>query len=180
MSITPDFDPTRIDLFGSGDPTDPRTARISGLTAHQNLSFDAPYLSHITGNLFVGGCEDGLVLPEDIAHVISLYPWEAYTAYHAVDTWVAVRMYDSHDEPDLAQLDAIAAVAAHCIDTGPTLIHCQAGLNRSNLVAGYTLITRFGHAPADAIALLRAKRCAAVLCNTTFERFLLGLEPSVA
>ena len=51
------------------------------------------------------------------------------------------------------------------------LIRCQAGLNRSGLVMALVLI-RDGHAPADAIELIRKQRGSAALCNFTFERWL--------
>ena len=57
---------------------------------------------------------------------------------------------------------------------GATAHNCQAGLNRSGLVAGLALI-RSGMTPAVAINLLRSKRSPAVLCNPTFERFLRSL-----
>lgn len=54
---------------------------------------------------------------------------------------------------------------------GPTLVHCQAGLNRSGLVTALALILD-GMTPGEAIALLREKRCAAVLCNAAFDGFV--------
>ena len=50
--------------------------------------------------------------------------------------------------------------------------NCQAGLNRSNLIAAQTLIFN-GYAAREAIDLLREKRGPAVLCNQSFEQFLL-------
>jgi hypothetical protein len=36
----------------------------------------------IEGNLFMGGCLDGLLLPASFKHLISLYPWESYRVEH--------------------------------------------------------------------------------------------------
>jgi predicted protein tyrosine phosphatase len=52
------------------------------------------------------------------------------------------------------------------------LIRCQAGINRSGLVTALVLI-RDGYAPADAIRLIRDKRCEAALSNSLFENWLL-------
>lgn len=79
-------------------------------------------------------------------------------------------MYDSSDQ-GFAQVDAIAAWVNVCRKDGPTLVHCQAGLNRSGLVAARAL-TLDGMNAADAIALLREKRSPAVLCNRSFESWL--------
>lgn len=160
------FDPTRIDLGH-----DPRTRRFSGVAYHGDTPFDVPYISHITGNLWVGGCENGLVLPEDIQHLVSLYPWEQYTIQHELKSVLTVRMYDSLEQ-GIGQVRGIAEWVNACVADGPTLVHCQAGLNRSNLVAGAALILS-GMAPRDAIALLRERRSPAVLCNGAFERHLL-------
>ncbi len=51
-------------------------------------------------------------------------------------------------------------------------MHCQAGINRSGLVTALALVEE-GMKAVDAIALLRAKRSPAVLCNRAFEQWLL-------
>jgi len=58
-----------------------------------------------------------------------------------------------------------------CREDGPTLVHCQAGLNRSSLVAARALVLG-GMTADDAIALIREKRSPACLCNPAFERWL--------
>ena len=158
-------DHTRIDIR-----FDPREQRMDGVAVHGNTPFNVPFVSQITDDLWTGGCTDGLVLPSEIAHVISLYPWEAYTIQHEVRSVLSVRMYDSADQ-GFAQVDAIAAWVNICRKDGPTLVHCQAGLNRSGLVAARAL-TLDGWDATAAIALLRAKRSPAVLCNRTFESWL--------
>jgi len=57
-------------------------------------------------------------------------------------------------------------------------VHCQVGLNRSSLVAARALVLSGEADPAGAVALLRARRSPACLCNETFESWLLG-EPVV-
>jgi protein-tyrosine phosphatase len=161
-------DPTRIDMvFDLG--------RIQGVARHGNTPFDCPLITHIDGNLWTGGCRDQRYLPTTIEHVISLYPWERYNfqpghepksaSYH----W----LYDSDDVEQLARVEAIVAWGVACVKDGPTLIHCQAGLNRSSMIAGRVLIA-LGRSPEDAVALLREKRSPAVLCNQTFLAHVLA------
>lgn len=81
-------------------------------------------------------------------------------------------MADSETVPPAGLLVPLAEhVLAHARQ-GPTLVHCQAGLNRSGLVAALALILD-GMLPAAAIDLLRQHRSPAVLCNPAFERWLL-------
>lgn len=165
---TPDSeDPTKIDIR-----FDPREQRMNGIAHHGHTPFDVPFISEINETLWVGGCTDGLILPETIDHVVSLYPWEQYSPSRDLKSMLSVRMYDSLDQ-STEQVKAIAAWVNACRAEGPTLVHCQAGLNRSNLVAATALILD-GMAPADAIALLREKRSPAVLCNPAFEQHLLA------
>lgn len=160
-------DPTRIDI-----DFDPTEQRMSGVAFHGNTPFDVPYISEIVPGLWQGGCRDGLVLPEHIKHVVSLYPWESYSHEHDLDSAINVRMYDSVEQ-GFEQVDALAAWVNVCRSNAPTLVHCQAGLNRSSLVAARALILG-GTVPSFAIALLREKRSPACLCNPAFEEWLLS------
>lgn len=158
-------DPTRIDLFA-----DPQTRRMTGVTMHGLVPFDVPYISEIAPNLWQGGCTNGLVLPENIKHIVSLYPWESYTVRHQVITSTAVMMLDATDQ-DMALIRPLAAWVNACRKTGPVLAHCQAGLNRSSLVVASALMLD-GMAPGEAIRLIREKRSPACLCNPVFETWL--------
>jgi protein-tyrosine phosphatase len=145
-----------------------------GVARHGNTPFNVSYVSEIAENLWQGGCETGLVLPYDIAHVVSLYPWEQYTVLHEVRSVLSVVMYDSEDQ-GYAQVDAIASWVNVCRQDGPTLVHCQAGLNRSSLVAARALMLS-GLTADAAISLLREKRSPACLCNGAFEAYLRSLD----
>ena len=60
--------------------------------------------------------------------------------------------------PEIAALDGLAAVLAGWLSVGVgVFIHCDAGMNRSALVAARVLIEQ-GMAPDDAIALVRERR----------------------
>lgn len=64
-----------------------------------------------------------------------------------------------------------------CRATGPTLVHCQQGWNRSGLIVALALI-RAGMEPAAAIALIREKRQPECLSNQVFHDWLLTVKTS--
>lgn len=173
-------DPTKIRLQTNVKvANDPTIQRMSGVATHGMTPFDVPFISHIEGNLWQGGCQQGLQLPHFIKHVISLYPWEQYRINHDVDTQAYFKMYDSLEQ-SMEQVDAIANLINVCVKDGPTLVHCQAGLNRSGLVAARSLMLRGDdwdrmYTAEEAIALLRESRSPAVLCNPSFEAHLRSL-----
>ena len=149
---------------------DPLRQRMSGYTAHGFHFFDVPFMSKVADNLWVGGCQDGLVLPPNITHLLSLYPWQSYTINHRMRTRHEVTMYDSLDQA-MGQVDRWARWVNARRRTGEVLVHCQAGLNRSNLVTARALMLE-GMTADDAIALLRYKRSSASLCNPSFVEYL--------
>lgn len=134
---------------------------------------DVPLISEITDGFYQGGCIVGVLLPDNIDFILSLYPWEQYML-HPHQTRKEVTMYDHDGMPDLDQLHQLAEEINIRRLTECVLVHCQAGLNRSGLVASLALI-KSGMKPSDAIQLLRSKRSPAVLCNKTFENYLLSL-----
>lgn len=165
-------DYTAIDI-----DTDPFTQRMSGVAAHGYVPFDVPFISKIADNLYQGGCERGLVLPTHIKHVVSLYRWERYTIEHDVLSEMYVEMYDSEDQ-GTEQVDLLARWINLCRETGDVLVHCQAGLNRSSLVAARALYLEWhgneaeGADPVDGdfiVNHLRGARSPACLCNPAFE-----------
>jgi len=148
----------------------------AAMEAGKDGAFSAPLISHIEDNLYVGGCINGVRLEDDWQTVVSLYKWERY-ALGPNTRRVEVEMYDAGEVPDETQLHQLAeTVNAALLAGGKVLVHCQAGLNRSNLVTALALIKR-GRTPAEAIALLREKRSPVVLCNQAFESWLLSLTP---
>lgn len=164
-------DYTRISL-----EQDPTKLRFYGVATHGLTPFDVPYISHIEGNLWSGGCSKGLVLPTNIKHVVSLYPWERYTVKHDLESELYVRAYDDHVSLIVDRLQPLVEWILRFLEQGPTLVHCQAGLNRSGLLSALVLM-RLGRSAQDAIALLREKRSPAVLCNKSFEEYLLTPRP---
>jgi protein-tyrosine phosphatase len=136
---------------------------------------DVPLVSHIDGNLWMGGCIDNVRLRDDFRYVVSLYPWEKYELGPDTER-VEFEMYDSAAIPSKALLREIVDQVIHFTDKGQTLVHCQAGMNRSGLVTALTLI-RKGWTPSSAIALLRERRDPTVLFNRHFAKWLLRQEP---
>lgn len=165
--MTEEQDPTRIDIR-----FDPTERRMRGVAAHGYIPFDVPFISEITPNLWQGGCQDGLVLPDFITDVVSLYKWEAYTCHGVpVET---VTMYDAATTPDRDEVERLATLVNDKRNAGGTvLVHCQAGLNRSGLIAAAALVLNGDvETGAEAIALLRETRSPAVLCNPAFAAWL--------
>lgn len=162
-------DPTAIDI-----DFNPLTQRMRGVARHGNVPFDVPFISHIKDNLYQGGCETGLILPRNIKHLISLYPWERYIVAHDLDSELYFRMYDDVNQ-GFKQVYELALYVLERAQTGPVLLHCQAGLNRSALVAATALHLYDGRGGEAAIDLLRTQRSPAVLCNPAFEKWVLEL-----
>lgn len=164
----------------SEDPTafsirfDPTIQRMEGIAIHGNTQFDVPFISQITENLWQGGCETGLVLPEHIDHLVSLYPWERYTVKHELKSETYIRLYDSLDKLDRDEILSIASWVNACRNTGITLVHCQAGLNRSSLIAAAALWLSGPEQMDEIIELIRKKRSPACLCNPNFQTWLLN------
>ena len=144
---------------------------IEGIARMGNKKFIVPLITEIEEGFWQGGCPR-TEAPKDIEFIVNLYPWEPY-ALHDHQIYLQVKLYDAGDIPDERILHHLAGYINSCRDKGKTLVHCQAGLNRSALVAGLSLIKR-GMKPADAIAMMREKRCDAVLCNKFFEDWLLS------
>jgi protein-tyrosine phosphatase len=166
--MTTTQDPTAFSI--SFDPTQ---RRMSGWTAHKHMFFDVPYITEIAPNLWQGGCENGLVLPRHIAHLLSLYQWESYTVLHRLRTDHTVTMYDALDQAT-HEIDRWARWTNARRRTGAVLVHCQAGLNRSSLVTARALMME-GMTADAAIMLIREKRSPAALCNQAFEDYLRSL-----
>lgn len=164
MSI--DHDPTKINLQTNVVAhRDPTRVRMSGTANHGDTPFDVPFMSEIA---------QGLILPHFIKNIISLYPWERYKIEHNIDSELYIRMYDS-EEQGFEQLEEIAKWVFEQWDRGGnTLVHCQAGLNRSSLIVGRVLMM-MGYTAKEAIEKIRASRSPACLCNPSFEKYLLSL-----
>jgi len=165
-------DPTAYPLGGDLAITDPRIRRLDGFANHGNGRIEMPFMTQVADNLWHGGAETGLVLPEFIEYKLSLYKWEEYTINHELKDSLTVTMYDSTDQA-FDQIPALAEWVNERRALGPVFVHCQAGLNRSSLVVAAALVAAGDVANGDeAIELIRAKRDLSCLCNPAFEAWV--------
>lgn len=136
-----------------------------------NVSFSMPLVSLIEGNLWSGGTPaDVGEAPAYFDYILNLYPWEAY--HTSPRTRVKkVELYDAGEIPDVSLLYELAGWVNDKRALGPTLVHCQAGINRSSLVVSLALILG-GRVPDEAIAFIRKQRSSACLSNEYFENWL--------
>lgn len=153
---------------------DPMQRRMKGILRTYDMPFDMPAISQIAPNLWQGGCLAGLVLPQFVKHVVSLFADGTYVISHEVESKLVVKMADKPDE-DLSQVDALARWINDCRKTGSVLVYCSAGLNRASVVVARALMLE-GMNAQEAIGLIRQKRSPAALCNKHFEKWLLLFE----
>lgn len=146
---------------------------------------DEPLWSEIVPGLWQGGTADEdtkashrapMITTREFQTVVTLYAWA-----NPVDWFVReYRLGVMDSRVDAIDPDALHHVVdfAHgrWVAGDRVLIRSQAGWNRSGLITALVLI-RAGHDPADAINLIRARRSPNALCNTSFERWLLAVDP---
>lgn len=155
---------TAIDVSQGGE-------MIHGIT-HNGVTVDVPRYSQIVGNFWVGGVPH-TVLPSRFKYAVNLCPKVHYELL-GNQVQVCAQLYDVGKVPDLKLLEHLAAIAWDFNADGTTLIHCHEGLNRAPLLLAFTLMTKHAWTAEQAISLMREKRHSEVLCNGTFERWLLG------
>ena len=97
------------------------------------------------------------------------------------DRWVGepdprYRFYPLDDGPFIPDEEMIhtvgESIAAHVREGKHVAVNCLAGVNRSGLLVGRTLI-ELGHSPDEAIVLVRTARGPRALSNKRFVDFLL-------
>lgn len=169
VRLATNLDPTTHPITGYA-----RAAMEAGGTTDAAY-FSCPAISEISTNLWSGGCLDGVELPGDFDYVVSLYPWGKWAIGEKTQR-IEWKMYDSVDEA-LDAVDERAETVNTLRAMGKTLVHCQAGLNRSGIITARALMLGPEKLTArEAIDLLREKRSELVLCNKQFEEWLLGLD----
>ena len=145
-----------------------------------------PYTKIIDG-IYVGGCdyadENGREAEYHVGRgdpfdaVVSMYGHAHKYGPYGPDG-MTHHMYPFADSALDEDAIGLAYRAAKTVDTevragSSVLVRCQAGLNRSNLVAGIYLIAYRKMDPKAVVDLLRT-RSPWVLCNDDFEAFLLN------
>ncbi|MDY0829071.1 dual specificity protein phosphatase family protein [Microbacterium sp. BG28] len=166
------IDPTAYALGGDASLTDPRERRLNGVANHGRHRIEMPFMTQVTDNLWHGGVEHGLVLPEFVDFKLSLYQWEDYWIGHDLKDSLTVEMYDSLDQ-GFEQVAELAEWVNERRAQGTVFVHCQAGLNRSSLVVAKALLLAGDVSTGqEAIDLIRARRDPACLCNPAFEAWV--------
>lgn len=142
---------------------------------NKNGFMDLPVVSHVEENLYVGASpvywEGG---HEHFQTIFNFYPWEDY-ALVPPQIRYDFKLQDSHEVPEDWTLRNYANQINQACEEGLTLVHCQMGINRSNLFAARALMLK-GRTAAQAIELLRKQRSEYVLMNRSFRKFLVDLE----
>ena len=116
----------------------------------------------------------GVHIDSKFKAIMNLFVWEDYTVADNIEMRKHT-MYDSHDIPSAEELNQLAAWVNKKAKSGPVLVHCQAGLNRSGLVTALALVQQ-GMKAIDAIRLIREKRSPMALCNPYFTKWLISLD----
>lgn len=103
--------------------TDLTSFHIEGFFTDDGAPFRVPLISHVVGNLWQGGCVDGMRLPDDFEFVVGLTNSQHYVL--GPDTVrVEVVMDDSPIVPDRKSLVDLARVTSAFCAKGKTLVHC--------------------------------------------------------
>ena len=142
--------------------------------------------SEVLPGLWQGGTDDFDTIWEveraSVAEITKGDFDSVYTAYawaNPCDWLVKEVRYPFYDgdmkDIDFKEIYQVVRIAHEDWKAGKkVLIRCQAGLNRSGLIMALVLM-REGYTAQNAIALMREKRGESVLCNKTFEKWLLSL-----
>lgn len=123
--------------------------------------------------------EDAEIGPDEFDAVVTMYAWA-----RPVDWGVEELRWGIMDSPEMADADVASiyetVVWAHRRWTGGKriLVRCQAGLNRSSLIAALVLV-RDGYTPREAIDKIRRQRSGRCLFNEGFERFILSTPEGI-
>ncbi|GAB3262402.1 protein-tyrosine phosphatase family protein [Nocardioides dilutus] len=134
--------------------------------------------NEVVPGLFQGGHDvrsqswTACVVTDEFDLVVSMTTREGYGPEEGVEHHVA-RMADAGvDAVIAARVDELAGIVAEALGAGRrVLVRCSGGLNRSGLVVASSLV-RLGHAPDDAIALVRRARGPWALTNPGFVSHL--------
>lgn len=132
------------------------------------------YTHESGGELWQGGCIGGVDLTDEhFNYIVSLYPWEKYVVDTNETHVTEVTAYDSPTQDPTVFENLGVFVADQVASGSKVLVHCQAGLNRSGVVTAMALV-QFGFSAVAAIELMREKRSHLVLCNESFEKWVLS------
>ncbi|RSS74801.1 dual specificity protein phosphatase family protein [Streptomyces sp. WAC06614] len=139
----------------------------------------APW-SEIAPGLWMGGhywtdasgAQQQAVVGSEFDVVISLFTVDGHGPSYETEHVIG-EIPDAPLTPvQIRTVQRLARTVKHAMDGGlTTLVRCHSGYNRSGLVVAQTLIDA-GHAPSEAIDLIRRRRSPYALNNDLFEAYL--------
>jgi hypothetical protein len=148
---------------------------VGGTDDHDTIAYQTNYeIQRRTGDRYPTDVEQVLIQPEDFDAVVTLYAFARPVGWGVQE--LRSGFMDGAQVP--AQRDLLELVEwAHRRWTRGerVLVRCQAGLNRSGLIAALVLV-RAGLEPMDAVSLLRERRSSHSLFNKTFLEYVLGVD----
>lgn len=175
--------------------TETETERIGNTAPDWGRNYGITELwSEVAPGLFVGGTHDDDTIdrarpssrgfgfqvlgdaeigPEEFDAVVTLYAWARPVDWDVEELRWGIGDSEGREIDMEALKDTV--VWTHrkwSVQNKKTLVRCQAGLNRSSLVAALVLV-REGVAPAMAIKAIRGRRSPKCLFNKKFERLIL-------
>lgn len=179
----PDHDPYLCHVCDGRRPAMDACSACAGRGRITSIGFVGTPWDEVAPGLWVGGHDylddaraggvQRAVVRDEFDVVVSLFSRDG----HGPDGHVehhSHRMPDAQLEPaDLDAVDRLAQVVAERLAEGKrVLVRCQAGLNRSSLVAALALVHR-GAAPQEAIDAIRSARSPNCLFNRSFAAHVL-------
>ena len=179
----PEDDPWLCHVCDGRRPAMDTCSACAGRGRITGIGFVGSPWDEVAPGLWVGGHDyvegDEVVVQRAVVRdefdvVVSLFSREG----HGPDADVehhSHRMPDAELEPaDLEQVQRLAGLVAERLDEGKrVLVRCQAGLNRSSLVAALALVER-GAVPQEAVDAIRAARSQNCLFNRSFAAHVLA------
>jgi hypothetical protein len=133
----------------------------------------APYLS-VGCHDYEGpdGSRRRAVVTDEFDVVVSLYRQRGHGPAAGVEHHTMSIPDAQLQDADVAEVERLAAVVADAVRARRSvLVRCQAGLNRSSLVAALALV-QLGWSPANAITTIRERRSVNCLFNRSFVAFV--------
>lgn len=125
--------------------------------------------SYVAANIWLGGSLFGVPTSADFDYVLTLWRRAKPARVRHEERWC----FPDTEVPRADELAHFADLVTHLARQGDrVLVRCQLGLNRSALVVATGLV-RWGADPQETINTLRARRSPYVLCNPTFEAYVL-------
>lgn len=121
-------------------------------------------------NLFIGVCPvDGT--DSKFKWIVDLYGRVNYVVREN-QVRIVAPFEDSYNVPELCFIEGLADLVNQLRTSGPVLVHCLAGLNRSGLVCAFSLMKHENLSASKVKTRLREIRSSGVLHNSAFEKMI--------